>query len=592
MSSSTKIDLYNADLLYRLLPEEYRNRDNDKTLAAEDQGHLKKYLEAFGGVLDKTRNTLEQRYYDSFPDTVDGQPGCQDWLLPYFADLFDAVLRSPFPNGQRIEISNAVRWAQRKGTVAIVDEVSDAITLSDTMIHEGWNRVATTARINIPALPSKALGEDRLQYPDKDHEGNIAQIADYPDSDGQIVKVKPYVSKQLALNGHPSNPVVTPDFRKHSRAVRTDKTNPSAQTWNRLGEIDIWRTETQESNASLNPNPTYWRQANRHSVPCFPDSYQDRSVRTVDVRNKDAGSGYYHPKNLLIFLPTPYGLSGGDPIKLKWQDILRPDQSGKEQFIREHIETVIDQENDHTLFRNISGKHIMIEDEAIWNDPSSVKFEKIGFGPEKFIVKDGYVEFEDCLICRLESEALPDDNAPRIILNHCLVGGKKAPSSTSIDSLMITAIKAPTNIVRCVYTTVNGQSEVDQLEASDCLFLDKIKDKSGLLLLNSCLRYSRLSPANFDGLSAAAKANFLTKDIPEIGSLEFSNTGFGILTRNNSNFLLRGAENSGELGVYNRWKINARIDALKDKLNDYLPAGIRPVIIYDKMLDCEPSQIK
>ncbi|MFL6647664.1 MAG: hypothetical protein ACJ8KO_06865, partial [Sulfurifustaceae bacterium] len=67
--------------LYALLPEVYRERDKS--------GDLAKYLDACGEMLDRVYATLRQRLDDHFPDT------CQEWLIPYFAELLDVALKSP-----------------------------------------------------------------------------------------------------------------------------------------------------------------------------------------------------------------------------------------------------------------------------------------------------------------------------------------------------------------------------------------------------------------------------------------------------------------------------------------------------------------
>ncbi len=103
-----------------LLPEIYRNRDNAKWGtggSVEELGDLANYLDAHGALLDLIRSTLDQRLADSFPDNPETGDACQEWLIPYFAQLFDARLVSPEPEGRRDEVSHAVPWRQRKGTL-------------------------------------------------------------------------------------------------------------------------------------------------------------------------------------------------------------------------------------------------------------------------------------------------------------------------------------------------------------------------------------------------------------------------------------------------------------------------------------------
>ena len=88
----------------------------------QEPGDLARYLDACGELLDALKGTLEQRLADAFPDNPPpGERACQDWLLPYFADLLDVRLVSPEVQGRRNEIANAVAWRQRKGTLSVVE---------------------------------------------------------------------------------------------------------------------------------------------------------------------------------------------------------------------------------------------------------------------------------------------------------------------------------------------------------------------------------------------------------------------------------------------------------------------------------------
>ena len=108
-------------VLYRLLPAIYRERDNG---APGRPGDLARVLDAAGLLLDRVRGTLEQRLADAFPDGPDdgGRAG-QDWLLPYFARLFDARLVAPDVAGRRAEVQHAVAWRQRKGTLVCAEQI-------------------------------------------------------------------------------------------------------------------------------------------------------------------------------------------------------------------------------------------------------------------------------------------------------------------------------------------------------------------------------------------------------------------------------------------------------------------------------------
>jgi len=252
MSSTTE----HGARLYKLLPAVYRERDN---------GDLEAYLDAMGGLLDALQHTIDQRMADNFPDTPPVGLTCQEWILPYFAQLLDVRLASPEAKGRRAEIARAVAWRQAKGTLTVADQIADAVGDMAVEIAEGWQRVATTARIGMPLLPARDFGVT-------------------PDPDMTI-------PSEAAR--HPALSAVTVDLRHASRAV-------------------------QSAPACLGGK--LWVQGNPHGVPCFPGSYDDASRRTVDLRTPDWRQGHHHPRVLQLFAPPPSGFFPADLVDIKWSD--------------------------------------------------------------------------------------------------------------------------------------------------------------------------------------------------------------------------------------------------------------------------------
>jgi hypothetical protein len=259
MSSTTE----HGARLYQLLPAIYRERDN---------GDLEAYLDAMGGLLDAMQQTLEQRMADNFPDTPPTGLTCQDWLLPYFAQLLDVRLASPEAGGRRAEIVRAVAWRQAKGTLTVAEQIAEAVGDMTVEIAEGWQRVATTARIGMPLLPARDLG-----------------VTPAPDMT---------IPSEAAL--HPALPAVTVDFRYASRAVKSAPGCPGGKAW---------------------------VQGNPHGVPCFPGGYDDASRRTVDLRTPDWCQGHHHPRVLQLFAPPPAGFFPAGMMDIKWSDRAKPQYS-------------------------------------------------------------------------------------------------------------------------------------------------------------------------------------------------------------------------------------------------------------------------
>jgi hypothetical protein len=260
--------------LYRLLPAVYRDRDNT---TLDSLGDLGKYLDGCGELLDRVRATIDQRLADSFPDNPSpGERACQEWLLPYFAELVDARLVSPDPRAQRDEVARAVEWRQRKGTLACLEDIAESVGGFEVEVQEGWRRVALTARVGAPLPTPESLG--------------VAGTRPVPGGGTERV-FDP--RRPIDAARHPGLPAVTIDFRYTSGAVLTDPGNPAGHVTNFGGE------------------PHRWRVTNPHAVPCAPGSYQDVSRRTADMRTPDWARGHAHPRRLLLRLPPPPGTIGG-----------------------------------------------------------------------------------------------------------------------------------------------------------------------------------------------------------------------------------------------------------------------------------------
>lgn len=258
-------------LLYRLLPSVYRERDN----ASDDSpGDLALVLDAAGLLLDRVRGTLEQRLADAFPGLPDdGSAAGQDWLLPYFARLFDARLVAPDVAGQRAEVQHAVAWRQRKGTRVCAAQIGAAILQRPVVLQEGWRRVALTPRIGEPLLPAAAFA-----WPEEPDTRRPAQAATQP-----------------------GLPVVTPDLCRQALALRTRRSGPAI------------------AEGSFGGASVRWVQAGP-GAPRHPGAFDDTSRRCVDLRTPDWRVGHAHPRRLLVHAAPPAGLFASPVASADWAD--------------------------------------------------------------------------------------------------------------------------------------------------------------------------------------------------------------------------------------------------------------------------------
>lgn len=517
--------------LYALLPAVYRARDNsvhNASGAVVELGDLAKYLDASGEMLDKIEATLNQRLADVFPDNDDPDGAvCQDWVLPYLAALLDVRLVSPTAEGQREEIANAVAWRKGKGSENVAEHIAEAVAQLEVEIQEGWQRVALTPRIGMPLIPATALGEE-----------NDIDVETEPAS---------------RIANHPGLAAVTVDFRRHSRAIVADETNPAAK-----------ETVFGDSDTAI-----WWRQANRHAAPCFPGSYEDVSRRTVDLRDPNWRQGFYHPKRLLVhYKPEPgFFMSANETIS--WGDVPSTPELIQYEIIERETDTGTESVR---VVRGMTQNPVHITGDKALDEDVIYHFENVCLDNALTIKSPARVELEKCAANQVVVE-LADESEPVLNAYSCLFH-----QITALDGL-----------VRLEYCTVLGEAIAKSIQASDCVFLETIrKNSTGPVQYpdQGCIRYSCL-PESFTGWHLLYEESCIFLQ-PTFYSGVYGEYGAGVLHTANPDSLCYGAEDGGEMGAYHEKRYCLGREAVIDKLGDYLPVGISAVLIPDERLLCAP----
>jgi hypothetical protein len=509
----------NGDLgqrLYQIIPALYRIRDN---------GDLLDYFAAMGSLLDRFQATLQQRLIDNFPDTPpDDSPACQEWLIPYFAQLLDVRLVSPSARARRAEVANAVRWRQGKGTLRVIEEIAQQLAGLEMVVHEGWRRVAITPRLNIPRIPATTYG--------------YAQDAplDYPG---------------LAAR-HPGLPAATVDFRCPSGAVAAIPDQPGGQY------------------SSVDGITHHWRQASWHGTPCWPGSYEDVSLHTVDFRDSDYLRGHFHPRKVLLYSAPPAGYFTPGMVGVTWND---PPGGA---FL-DRIEII--EEDGITTYRNktwgtehfvpvpVNGIIHLGQGGGGAGDPDFHTWRFEGLVLRNTVqVENGRIELEGCAARTVEVSSI-DASAPVL----------------SARGVLFKNIHATQGLIRLEYGTVLNQILCENIQASDCLLLGRISKQevppdppdSG------CVRYSRVLP---DQATGGMSLSHGTRIEPELFNRTFGQRSCGVLHPACARVIRHGAEDSGEMGAYHDWHLSLLSEAVVDKLHEYLPVGLQAVVIPDARL--------
>jgi len=529
-------------IYHQLLPEVYRNNDNqsvEKPQNHDELGDFAKYLDAFGELLDALHGTLEQRLNDVFPDT------CQPWLLPYFADLLDVCLVSPEEEGKRREIDHAILWRQRKGTPMCVEEIAETIAQMEVEIQEGWKQVVVTPRINQREHPHAFV-----------------------------------------------------DPRKLSRAVQVDMTSPDARTTRFKDTVAVWHP--------INPEGT----------PCFPESYEDQSRRTVDLRSPEPQSslrscdaqnrsmrttkGIYHPKRLALRVPVPSGFFAGDIPTVPWANVRDAidtlQASGGMKVVEELIRVEVSPEQRITSIRSVRSDKQQILPVLITNrielgetpdDEGNPELHEWVFEnlilDNKITVHGGRVAFHQCAIRDVEIHTI-DVMTPVL----------------SATNSLIKTMRAARGLVRFEYVTLLKSSVIEALQATDSILLEPVwKDGTDKEIpASGCIRYSRVpaqwfkqwSDLSEPGLSVTKRT--VSTERVEMFSIKFGEWGCGVLDPLTSKRICSGAEDGGEMGAYHHRLYCLKGRALLDKLADFLPVGIEPVLIFDERLNQLPPVVE
>jgi len=548
--------------LYRLLPAVYRERDHRGPAQAPpkpdpitgerppDQGDLEALLQVYGELLDQMKNTLEQRYYDNFPDrdprdsSREPTRSCQPWLLPYFAQLVDVDLVSPDTEGQREEVTHAVAWRQRKGTRVATEQIVEAVAQMETEVQEGWQRLARTPRVNDPLLPESHFGWKRPIDP-------AASPADRA--------------------RHPGLPSATPDLRYASRALRTHPGDPAAHRTRFDGETQ------------------HWIQANPAGTPCAMGSYQDVSQRTPDLRTPTSGHGHFHPRRVLLFVAPPDGLCDRRSEGVQWSSLWERIE-GKYHYKDDQIEfsrqteTWQGKEWDCLHLRALTPQPLKVLGrtrlgETRDDDQVIYRFENFWFQHRMTLVH-GRTELRRCA-ARQFHVILAERAWPVIDAHSCLFND----------------LKAPRGLVQLEYCTVLNQLLAEHLLMTDSITLPvPSKDRPNDDVPGAgCIRYSRLPWVPEQRWTASGETSELklsesscTHLQPVFLSDKFGEPGAGVLHWHSPEAITRGAEDGGEMGAYHDARHQMRWQAALDKLDNYLPLGMEAALIPDPSLQRPP----
>jgi hypothetical protein len=142
--------IYYADKLWNLLPAVYRAEDTDQFGA---NGPLREIVNRIGAQVANVRRNIDRMWEDQSIET------CDDWVIPYIGALLGTNLVSGLdPRAQRIDVAKTIYYRRRKGTLAILEEIANAITGWDVKVVEFFRRMGRTRHGLDPAIGGSLLG--------------------------------------------------------------------------------------------------------------------------------------------------------------------------------------------------------------------------------------------------------------------------------------------------------------------------------------------------------------------------------------------------------------------------------------------------
>ena len=128
-----------SDKLYNLLPAVYRQRDAE----------IGEPLRGLMAILEEQYEALEadmaQLYDNWFIET------CEEWVVPYIADLLGLKGIEPSPEGecsQRSFVANTLAYRRRKGTAPVIEQIGTDLTGHPAKVTEYFQTLATHQNLN------------------------------------------------------------------------------------------------------------------------------------------------------------------------------------------------------------------------------------------------------------------------------------------------------------------------------------------------------------------------------------------------------------------------------------------------------------
>ena len=149
--------IYYADKLWNLLPAIYRALDTDQFNA---NGPLREMVNRIGVTTGALRRSVDRLWENQSIET------CDDWVIPYIADLLDTrLVQGLDTSGQRLDVANTIDYRRRKGTLGVLEQIASNLTGWDATAVEFFRRLGRTRHGLDPPVGRSEEHTSELQSP-------------------------------------------------------------------------------------------------------------------------------------------------------------------------------------------------------------------------------------------------------------------------------------------------------------------------------------------------------------------------------------------------------------------------------------------
>lgn len=227
----------------------------------------------------------------------------------------------------------------------------------------------------------------------------------------------------------------------------------------------------------------------------------------------------------------------------------------------------------------------------IWNGPAdkvtplvSIKGIMLGHSPMFRTGRFKKIQFIDCTLLRnlllLKDIRSEEDRYPALIIDNCIIRRRISINgycsvtikNSAIDSRSKRSLAAPESEVEIERSTITKKVESKTIWASETIFMENV---TVLNPQKGCVRYSRITPSG----NILPRLYKCTKSPVTFKSNLPWKSGYLKLKRKCDDEAVHWAENGGEIGVYHDADYTLKIKNLEIKFNEYLPVGLKPVLI-------------